>query len=158
MNAADSSSRAQRRAGFAQVYCAYLPRATRVAYLLVGDRETAEDLVQEAFLRMAQRFHYILSPNSVEAYLRRTIINLAHNYHRRRRLEVALLRRQGSPNNADFPDVGEQEQMWTLLQTLPMKQRAAVVLRFYEDLSEDDVATLLGTSAKAVNSLVARAM
>ena len=144
----------------ADLYARHVPAAGRFAYLLTGDRGQAEDLVQEAFVRVIGRFGHLRVPDAFEAYLRRTIVNLHTSSLRRRRLERAYLERaaSGTERSAPPPDVGAREDLWRALDGLTPRQRAAIVLRFYEDLSERDTAALLRCSPAAVKSLVARAM
>jgi RNA polymerase sigma-70 factor (sigma-E family) len=143
----------------ADLYERHAPAAGRLAYLLTGDRVLAEDLVQEAFVRVVGRFRHLRVPDAFEAYLRRTIVNLHTSQLRRRRLERAYLEREGraEPSTRD-PDVDAREELWRAVLALPHRQRAAVVLRFYEDLSERDTADALCCSPSAAKSLVARAM
>jgi RNA polymerase sigma-70 factor (sigma-E family) len=136
------------------------PAALRFAYFVSGDREMAQDLVQDAFAHVAGRFHHLRRPDAFEAYLRRTIVNLFTSHLRRRRVERVYLevRRADPPPDDVTADVAERDRMWSALATLPRRQRAAVVLRFYEDLSEREAADVLGCSTSAVNSLVEHAM
>jgi RNA polymerase sigma-70 factor (sigma-E family) len=143
----------------AELYERYVPAAGRLAFLLTGDRAMAEDLVQEAFVRVVGRFRHLRVPDAFEAYLRRTIVNLHTSQLRRRRLERAYLERQGRAElSITNPDVDAREELWRAVLALPPRQRAAVVLRFYEDLSERETADALGCSPSAAKSLVARAM
>jgi RNA polymerase sigma-70 factor (sigma-E family) len=145
--------------GLAELYHRHAPAAGRLAYLLTGDRTLAEDLVQEAFVRVVGRFRHLRVPDAFEAYLRRTIVNLHTSQLRRKRLERAYLERERravvAPNA--LPDVGAREDLWRALRALPPRQRAAIVLRFYEDLSERETGEALGCSPAAAKSLVARA-
>jgi RNA polymerase sigma-70 factor (sigma-E family) len=136
------------------------PAALRFAYFMSGDREMAQDLVQDAFARVAGRFHHLRRPDAFEAYLRRAIVNLFTSHLRHRRVERAYLevRRADPPVDDVTADVAERDRVWSALATLPRRQRAAVVLRFYEDLSERETADVLGCSTSAVNSLVEHAM
>jgi RNA polymerase sigma-70 factor (sigma-E family) len=142
------------------LYSTFAPGATRLAYLLTGDKYLAEDLVQEAFLRMLGRFEFIRRPASFQAYLHRTVVNLSRNHWRRRELERRYEKREGnlrSRSVVDAPDTATDSDLWSAVQSLPHRQRAAIVLRFYEDLSEHQTAEILGCSAKAVRSLIGRA-
>lgn len=143
-----------------ELYTRHGPAAQRLAFLLTGDRALAEDLVQEAFVRVVGRFGHLRVPDAFASYLRRTIVNLHTSQLRRRRLERAWLERErGHVASTDaMPDLGARVELWTAVLELPARQRAAIVLRFYEDLSERETAEILGCSSGAVNSLVAHAM
>lgn len=136
------------------------PAAMRLAYFLTGQRETAEDLVQEAFVRVAGRFRHLRVPDAFDAYLRRTIVNLAMSHRRRQRLERTHLIREGAAPSemTAVPDAADRDLLWRALRDLPGRQRAAIVLRFYEDLSEREAAAVLGCSSGALNQLVVRGM
>jgi RNA polymerase sigma-70 factor (sigma-E family) len=144
----------------ADLYRRHLPAAGRLAFLLTGDRALAEDLVQDAFVRVMGRFGHLRVPDAFGSYLRRTIVNLHTSSLRRRRLERAYLRRtrpRAEPSTP-MPDVGARQDLWRALGELTPRQRAAIVLRFYEDLSDRETAAVLHCSPAAVKSLVARAM
>ncbi len=134
--------------------------AFRLAYLLTGSRAQAEDLVQDAFVRILARMRHGREPEMLRGYLTRTIVNLAKNEYRRQgRLRSFLSSGRGSaPVTAELPDVEARDELHELLLSLPLRQRAALVLRYCEDRSEADVAEALGTSEKAVRSLVGRGL
>jgi RNA polymerase sigma-70 factor (sigma-E family) len=139
-----------------ELYVRYAPEALRLAYLLTGDRGMAEDLVQDAFVRLAGRMLHLRSPGGFPAYLRKIVVNLVRSQRRRRRIEVRLAeRRQPSPF-FDAPDISDRDLMRSALMALPVRQRTAVVLRYYEDLSEAQTAELMRCRSGAVKSLVAR--
>ncbi len=142
------------------LYVRHAPAAVRLAFLITSDRDLAQDLAQEAFVRVAGRFHHLRVPDAFDAYLRRTVVNLATSSLRRRRVERAYLEREGGrPAPAStLPDVGVRDQLRAALRRLPSRQRAAVVLHYYEDLSEQQVADALRCSVPAARSLVSRAM
>jgi RNA polymerase sigma-70 factor (sigma-E family) len=142
------------------LYVRFAPGAIRVAYLMTGDRAAAEDLVQEAFVRFVGRLHSLRDPNAFDAYLRRTVINLSKNHFRRRALERAELHRQASlpPAVHEERDISEYESMRAALLALPAKQRAAIVLRYYEDLPETRIAEVLRCRPATVRSLVSRGL
>src|SRR2546425_9958607 len=77
-----------------ELYVRHGDAAVRLAYLLTGDRALAEDLVQDAFVKLAGRLVHLRDPGAFDAYLRRTVVNLANSYYRRKRLERAYLKRQ----------------------------------------------------------------
>jgi RNA polymerase sigma-70 factor (sigma-E family) len=155
------TSGAERATGrLEELYVRHAPAALRLAYFLAGDRELAQDLVQDAFVRVAGRFQHLRVPDAFDAYLRRTIVNLFTSDLRRKRLErLQLLReRAAAAREHRDADPAERDRIWRALQTLPPRQRAAVVLRFYEDLSEREAAGLLGCSEGALNQLIVRGM
>ncbi len=151
--------------GLATLYEQHSPAAYRLAYLLVGEPALAEDLVQDAFVRLIGRFTSLRDPDAFDAYLRRTVINLSHSTLRRRGVERAQLRqhavltaRTGTGPSAGQRDVETADELWRQLQHLAPRQRTALVLRYYEDLSEQQTADLLGCPVRTVKSLVARGL
>ncbi|MFN2589822.1 MAG: SigE family RNA polymerase sigma factor [Actinomycetota bacterium] len=143
-----------------ELYVRHAPGAVRLAYLLTGDRNLAEDLVQEAFARLVGRFLDLRAPEAFEAYLRKTVVNLARSHFRRKRVERAYVDRvRAEPeHSAAQPDVDEREALQKALAQLSERQRAAIVLRFYSDLSEAQTAKVLGCRVGTVKSLVSRGM
>lgn len=143
-----------------ELYLRHAPQAVRVAFLITGDRQVAEDMAQEAFIRVAGRFRQLRFPDAFASYLRRTVVNLCIAEFRKRRREQAYMDQvtAGGGTAAVFPDLESRDELRRALHRLPVRQRAAVVLRYYEDLSEQDVAKELKCSVAAARSLVARAM
>jgi RNA polymerase sigma-70 factor (sigma-E family) len=154
--AAESEAR-----GLAELYERHAPAAVRLAYLITGDRERSRDVAQEAFVRVAARFRHLRFPDAFDAYLRRTVINLCTSQFRRERLERAFLEREGSrerDRTTEPPDLGARDELRQALRRLPPRQRVAVVLRYYEDLSEEDMADAMRCSVPAARSLLSRGM
>lgn len=146
--------------GLGELYERHVGRAIALAQLLTGDPHLAEDLAHDAFVRVAGRFGHLRRPDAFEAYLRRAVLNLCRARWRRLRLERAWERRQArreDPASAAY-DSQERDAVWRAIGCLPYRQRAAVVLRYYEDLSVGSVADVLGCSTRAARSLLARAM
>jgi RNA polymerase sigma-70 factor (sigma-E family) len=139
-----------------QLYRAHAPEATRLAYLLTGDRVLAQDLTQDAFVKVLGRFQDLRNRDAFWWYLRRTIVNLSRSHFRRRKVERAYLERQRGPEVMAGPDVGERERMRRALLMLRPEQRAAIVLRYYEDMSEAETAEILGRPLGTVKSMVSR--
>jgi RNA polymerase sigma-70 factor (sigma-E family) len=148
----------------AELYGRHAPAALRLAYLLTGDAAAAEDLCHDAFVRVASRLFSIRDPEAFGAYLRRTIVNLAGMRARRRTIERrALARTAAERTDAGERDRGERDletrdELWTALLGLPVRQRAALVLRYYEDLSELQTAEILRCPQGTVKSLVSRGL
>ncbi|HXF56263.1 MAG TPA: SigE family RNA polymerase sigma factor [Actinomycetota bacterium] len=141
------------------LYRRHAAEAGRFAYLLTGDRELARDLTQEAFVRVLGRFHDLRNPDAFHWYLRRTILNLARSHFRRRRLERAYLERKArQPDPPPAESAEGREDLWEALLRLPARQRAALVLRFYEDLTEAQAAEVLECPVGTVKSLVSRGL
>ena len=143
-----------------ELYLAHADAAVRLAYLLTGDRDLAEDLVQDAFVRLAGRLVHLRDPAAFEAYLRKTVVNLANSHFRRKRVErnYQLLTRVANEPALDGRPHEDREALARALRRLPQRQRAAIVLRFYEDLSEAQTAEIIGCRPGTVKSLVSRAL
>ena len=148
------------RATLDDLYTRHVSDAECLAYLLTGDPHLAQDLAQDAFVRLAGRFRHIRSQEAFGAYLRKTVVNLCRAHFRRRSVERAYLRRaEREPISWEPPpEAGLGGDVVRALRCLPYRQRAAVVLRYFEDLSEDQTAEALGCSRRAVNALVSRAL
>ena len=140
-----------------ELYRRHALEAGRLAYLLTGDRALAEDLVQEAFVRLSGRLVQYRDPAGFGGYLFRTVVNLANSHHRRRQVEQRYLARAVAPAAvAGPPDVGVRLAMRDALLHLPVRQRAAVVLRSYLDLSDVQVAETMRCPVGTAKSLIHR--
>jgi RNA polymerase sigma-70 factor (sigma-E family) len=142
----------------AELYAQHASDALRLAYLLTGDAALAEDLVQDAFVKLAGRLVHVRGPGAFHAYLRKTVVNLARSHFRRKAVERRFLERQAEPRPIDAPDPSDREVMRSALMALPLRQRTAVVLRYFEDLSEAQIADLMRCRPAAVKSLVFRGL
>jgi RNA polymerase sigma-70 factor (sigma-E family) len=127
----------------------------RFAYFLTGERATAEDLVQDAFVRL-YRADREIEESGFRAYARRTIVNLHNSRFRRLRAERKALARHDRRGNVTAPEPNDH--VWRAIQSLPGQQRACVALRFYEDMTEQAVADTLGVSVGTVKKQMHRAM
>jgi RNA polymerase sigma-70 factor (sigma-E family) len=138
---------------FDTLYREQAPRLMRLAFLLTGGGGAAEELVQDAFLEVHQRWETIEYP---AAYLRTTVVHGAASHRRRRALELA----KGYERRSEAVDgmAEPSDDLRAALARLPDRQRAAVVLRYYEDLPDAEIATLLGCRVPAVKSLLHRAL
>ncbi|WP_371402559.1 SigE family RNA polymerase sigma factor [Kribbella sp. NBC_00662] len=130
----------------------------RYAYLLAGDRGLAEDLVQEALVKTYVGWHRLRDPNNAEAYTRRVITTTAIGWWRRKSWRAELPNDDVPELPTDPDDVTARVWLWRELQKLPPRQRAALVLRYYEDLTETQTAEVLGCSVGTVKSQVSDAL
>lgn len=129
----------------------------RSAWLLTGDRHRAEDLVQTALMKCWRRWDRIDDPGAVEAYVRRTMVTTYTDWWRRRwngELPTDDVPDQAGPGD----DPGVRRDVLVALAALPRGQRAVVVLRFFDDLTEQQTATALGISVGTVKSQASRAL
>lgn len=148
-----------RGAPVAELYSRHVPEAIRLARLLTGNDAVAEDVAHDAFIRAVGRFAHLRRPESFHAYLRTAVVNESRMRLRRARLERAWLDRQdGIEGSAWPPDIETRSEMWEALARLPWRQRAALVLRYYEDLSIKEVGDLLRCSSRAADALLSRGL
>ncbi len=143
-------------AAFAEFATARSSAMFRAAYLMVGDHALAEDLLQEALTKTYVAWPRLRDINSAEAYTRKAITTTAISWWRRKSW-------QNEKPRGDVPDRGtgehseqfaERDWLWHELQKLAPRQRAAIVLRYYEDLTEAQTAEALGCSIGTVKSQV----
>ncbi|MFJ5778696.1 SigE family RNA polymerase sigma factor [Streptomyces sp. NPDC093094] len=138
------------------------PRLTRTAFLLTGKQHAAEDLVQSTLERVYVAWRRVRAADDQEAYVRRVLIN-THARRHRRKLREFLAPRDDSGLAHEVPDTGDRmsqaEDRGVLLRALaglPPRQRQAVVLRYWEDLTETQTAEAMGCSVGAVKSNTAK--
>ena len=131
----------------------------RTAYLLTGDWGQAEDLLQTALVKTWFRWDRVRDKDAAEAYVRQVMARTYATWWRRRwRGEVATGELPELPGRDAYADVDQRHALRRALAELPPRQRAIVVLRFYEDLTEAQVAALLGCSLGTVKSTASRAL
>ena len=128
----------------------------RYAYLVTRDDSEAGDLVQDVLERAWKRWDTLVADGTTEAYLRRAITNGSVSRWRKLRRWVLV----AEPTGAEVvtPEVDDADLAWELCAELPRDQRAAVVLRFYEDLPYDEIAEILGCAEATARSHVHRAL
>jgi RNA polymerase sigma-70 factor (sigma-E family) len=143
---------------FEDLYLAHGPEALRVAYLMTGDKALAEDVAQEAFVRLLKRFRDLRNPDAFKTYLLRTVMNLTKSHFRKLKREREFARVETGQQRKDPVDIGTHAMLWSALLRLPERQRTALVLRYCEDLSEQQTADVMQISLKAVKSLVGRGL
>lgn len=142
------------------LYELHAAAALRFAFALTGETSSAQDLTHEAFVRVFGRFGELRGPESFERYLKATILNLARNQWKRRKLETRWLEQHKRELRDPQPplDRATRLDLWQQLQALPLRERAAIFLKYYEDLSDTQIADALGCSVSAVKSLLWRAL
>jgi RNA polymerase sigma-70 factor (sigma-E family) len=131
----------------------------RTAYLLTGDWATAEDLLQTALTKTYLAWRRLGVIEAVEPYARRVLVTTATSWWRRRwhqERPTSTLPDSGGPDGAD--ERAERDLLWRFVSGLPVRQRAVLVLRFYEDMTETETARLLDISVGTVKSQSARAL
>jgi RNA polymerase sigma-70 factor (sigma-E family) len=131
----------------------------RMAYLLTRNRADAEDLVQAALAKTYQAWDRIEDRGAVDGYVRRAMVNTHISWWRRRRVEeypTDDIPDQPVVDHASDSEV--QDALRRAIERLPQRMRAAVVLRYYEDMSEAEIANVLGVSLGTVKSTVSRAV
>lgn len=143
------------------MFCAHGVSLVRLARLFVDDRNAAEDLVQEAFIRLARSAHRIADPQRAPAYLRSIVLNLARDHNRRglvsMRHRLPLTQPlQGVEDEVDLRD--DQRRVLDALRELPARQRTCLVLRFYDELGIDEIAASLGVSRNSVKTHLQRGL
>ena len=137
--------------GFEQFFARSWPFAYRLAVLITHDREAGEDIAQDAMSKMFARWPSIERP---EAFLRTTIVNTAVNWQRRTAVQRAKLPLVSETESIAFA-AGE---LTDAVARLPIRQRTVVVLRYWADLSELEIAETLGCRPGTVKSLASRAL
>ncbi|MGW0662836.1 SigE family RNA polymerase sigma factor [Streptodolium elevatio] len=135
------------------------PRLVRTAYLMTGDYAEAEDVAQTALARAGASWRRIQASERPDAYVRRILVNCNNNRFRRKRPTLVF---GDKPLDVPGPDpthrVDQREALRDALLRLPPRQRAAVVLRYWEDLPEAEVALVMGCSVGTVKSQAARGL
>jgi RNA polymerase sigma factor (sigma-70 family) len=135
--------------GFDTFYREHYEGLVRLGFLLTLSEDVARDLVHDVFVRVYRRFDGLDDPLP---YLRRSVVNASRSWHRRRRLEQTRARAAEHPPDVAF----EADELFDVLARLPSRQRAAIVLRFYEQMSDAEIAVLLQCRPGTVASLVHR--
>ena len=150
----------ERDADFAAYLQARRASVLRTAYLLSGDLHTAEDLTQTAFAKLYLAWDRVRDRESIDGYLRRILVNENNSLWRRgwKRREHATDELPEPTPVLDQYDDGRDAALWDVVQSLPKKARAVLVLRYYEQLSEAETAEVLGVSVGTVKSQTSRAL
>ena len=151
----------QKVVDFDEFFRATWPRLYRTAYAVAGDAASAEDALQAAYVKAYASWGRVSRTEHPEAYVRRIVVN--EILGTRRRAWWQRERPHGSPEppgRVAAPDVGvvEHDAVWLAVRALPPRQRAVIVLRYYEDLSEEQIAAVLGCSRGTVKSQASAAL
>lgn len=151
-----------RRADFETFVSANTDSLIRTAYLIVGDVQDAEDLVQETLLKVAGRWHRVRRMEQPAAYARRILVNRALDDAGRRTRRRRELTGEALPDRSDEADgpraFDAHDELLSALAALPPRQRTAIVLRYFLDLPEADVAAAMKCSLGTVKSTAARGL
>lgn len=143
------------RAAFTEFAHARADTLFRTAYLMVGDHQLAQDLLQEALVKTLMAWPRLRDHGNLDAYARRIIVTTSISWRRRRSFHERPLEtfpEQPVPDQADA--VVTHDAVVAALRTVPPRQRAAIVLRYYQDLTEQQTAEVMGCSVGAVKSQV----
>jgi RNA polymerase sigma-70 factor (sigma-E family) len=151
---------------FAEFAAARLPSLLRYAVALTGDRELAQDVVQEVLAKAQVKWRKVERADSPNAYVRQMVLNEYLSWRRRwavRNIQAAgeqvINLADGRSATKDHADsVVDSDDIWTRLATLPRKQRAVLVLRYYEQLDDDEIALLLNCAPVTVRSNASKAL
>lgn len=144
------------QAEWAEVARALAPRLMRLAVMLTGSAPDAQDLVQSTFARAQLHAERIAGMTAPGAYLRKILLNEHVSGKRRRRLHTVPIADAGRIASAALDTAGDD--LWPVLATLPRQQRAVLVLRYYEDLADSEIADLVGCSPATVRSHASRGL
>ena len=146
--------------GFAEFVRAHTAALLRTAFLLTGNGYAAEELVQDTLVRLYAKWDRVDAAEVPLAYVRRSLTNAFLND--RRRASSRDIRVDVIPDRIDERDetrhIDERDELWPLLLALPARQRAALVLRYYSDLADDDIASALDCRVGTVRSLISRGL
>lgn len=152
--------RAAERQDFERFVAERSPALLRTAFLLTGDREKAQDLLQDSLVRLFSRWSSIRDPSAREAYLRRILVTTSANQRQRfwNRERSEPVPDAATPHHDPFPEADDRRHCLRAIKGLSHAHRAVIVLRFYEDLTEQQCADLLGLSVGTVKSRTSRAL
>jgi RNA polymerase sigma-70 factor (sigma-E family) len=141
------------------LYSAHYRSLVRLSTLLLGEQALAEEVVQDAFVAMHGKWGRLRDPEKAAAYLRQAVVNRSRSALRRRSVEARHRYVMDSPGvSAEYTALAllDRDAVMTALRSLPRRQREVLVLRYYADLSEADIAAAIGISQGAVKSHASR--
>ena len=146
-----------------QLFATHYRPLVRLSTLLLHDVGAAEEITQDAFVSLHARWRQLRDPDKALAYLRQTVVNRSRSALRHRSVVERFLRRQAPPLTEPSAEAGaliaaENAAVLAAVRLLPPRQREALVLRYYAELSEAEVAEAMGVTAGAVKSHTSRAL
>jgi RNA polymerase sigma-70 factor (sigma-E family) len=152
----------ERGATLTALFDSEYPALRGLAYVLLGDAHVAEEVAMEAFVRAFASWPTVRGLDWPAGYLRRIVINLCRGRMRRQRIEsrvnaLVTVRRENAVTGWDARQSDARLDVWTAVRSLPDRQRSCVVLRYLEDMSDAEVARVLGCSVGSVKTHMHRA-
>jgi RNA polymerase sigma-70 factor (sigma-E family) len=130
----------------------------KLSFYLVGDRQLAEDVCQSALVRLYRAWPRVARVESLDAYARRVVVNEAHRWWRRPSSRETARAQVPDTSVPTDTAIEVRDELWRLLLSLPRRQRAVLVLRYLEELSEQETAMALGCSVGTVKSTGSKAL
>ena len=151
------------QAAVTALYQAHALGMIRLAHIMLGDRASAEDVVQEAFCGLYRRWSHLADYGSAVPYVRSAVLNRCRSVLRRRTTSLAPRGLGGQPEPVISAESAvltreERDEIMRAVRRLPQRQREALVLRFYLDLSAEEIAATMGISPSSVRSATHRAL
>ena len=145
------------------LYEAHALGMIRLAHIMLDDRQSAEDVVQEAFCGLYRRWSHLADPGSAVHYVRSAVLNHCRSVLRRRTTSRAQRETTSNPESVRSAESAvltreERDEIMRAVRRLPPRQREALVLRYYLDLSAEETATTMGISPSSVRSATHRAL
>lgn len=151
--------RAEEEQEFREFVTARWHTLVRSAYLITGDHGNAEDLVQAALEKVHRRWGRIQNRDAPEIYVRRAMVNQAISWRRKRRIhEVALSPAHETAAPDDYAAYESRDALWKAMATLPPRTRVVLILRYFDDLSEQEAARVMDCSVGSVKSQTSRGL
>ncbi len=140
------SGKIDREEEFQWLFGAEYPAVLRTTYLVLHDRQRAEEITQDAFVQLLRHWDKVRDYDSPQAWVRRVAIRLAVRDVRRERTRTRLTRREATLASTETPRTGLDRDLLAAIQSLPPQQRSVVVLFYYEDRPMDEIAEIVGCS------------
>lgn len=149
------------RTAFEEFARAELPGLLRYAVMLTGDRDLAQDLVQDVMVKAHAHWRRVSAADHPRLYVKTMLTRAFISWRRRWAVRNVVLSDDpvdGEPERDPATSIADRDDVWQRLATLPRQQRAVLVLRYYEGLTDPEIATMLGCSASTVRGYASRAL